>query len=322
MFKSHALVTFLLALTLCVPAVSAQDTKIQKPNLALVLGGGGARGAAHIGVLKVLERNNIKPDLVVGNSMGAIIGGLYCAGVPLEDIEKMFLSGKMRKAFRPRPVYIQVFCKSFTAPLKLCGIRRTYPGLFNGKSIGRYLEASLPKDKRSFEDLDIPFAAVVTDLTNGQAYRITKGDLAQALRASSSLPPAIRPIEVDGRVLADGGLRANVPTIPARAMGAKYIIAVETDAHMTEIDNKRMKSIVGLLDRVASIGLSIIDEFHLEKADFVISPKIDNISVYSFSKENAKIAIQSGEEAAEKALPKLKQFMDTTRAASVAKPNL
>lgn len=326
MIKLQALLVILLAFMILPLPSSSQDENGKMnppPNLALVLGGGGARGAAHIGVLKVLERNNIKPDLVVGNSMGAMIGGLYCAGVPLADIEEMFVSGKLRKAYRPRPLFVQVGLKSLSAPLKLCKIRRTYPGIFSGKSIEKYLNATIPEGKKNIEDLDIPLAVIVTDLTNGQAYRMTKGNLARALRASSSLPPAIRPIEDEkGRVLADGGLRANVPTVPARAMGAKYVIAVETDARMLEIDKKQLKSIPGLLDRIASIGLSVIDEFHLQKADFVISPKIDNISVYSFSKENAKIAIQRGEEAAETALPKLQQFMETTRAASLPASSL
>lgn len=324
MSKLTALVVFLLSITICIPAAFAENGQPMNPppNLALVLGGGGARGAAHIGVLKVLERNNIKPDLVVGNSMGAIIGALYCAGVPLSEIENMFVSCKMRGAFRPRPLPVQLMLKAPMTSLKICGIGKTYPGIYSGERVEKYLNSVLPENRKNIEDLDIPLAVVVTDLGNGQAYRMTKGNLAQALRASSSLPPAIRPIEIDGRILADGGLRANVPTIPARAMGAKYIIAVETDARMTEIDTKKLKNIPGLLDRIASIGLSIIDEYHIQKADFVISPKIDNISVYSFSKENSKIAIQRGEEATEEMLPKLKQFMDTTRTATVHSPGL
>lgn len=312
----------LLMLVFCPLPGSAQDTTTTGPNLALVLGGGGARGAAHIGVLKVLERNNIKPDLVVGNSMGALVGALYCAGVPVSQIEEMFVSGKIRKAFRPRPLPVQLMMKAPMASLKICGIRRTYPGVFSGKSVEKFIDSLLPESKKNIEDLDIPLAVIVTDLGNGQAYRLTKGNLARALRASSSLPPAIQPIEIEGRIFADGGLRANVPTVPARAMGAKHIIAVETDAKMHEIDKDQLKSIAGLLDRVASIGLSIIDEYHLQKADFVISPKIDNISVFSFSKENAKIAIQRGEEAAEQQLSKLQQFMETTRTAAMQSPSL
>ncbi len=319
MSKLTALVVFLLSITICIPTAFAENGQPMNPppNLALVLGGGGARGAAHIGVLKVLERNNIKPDLVVGNSMGAIIGALYCAGVPTSEMEKMFLSGKIRKAFIPRPLAVQFMLKGPMTTLKMCGIKKTYPGIYSGEGIEEYINTVLPESKKNVEDLDIPLAVVVTDLGNGQAYRITKGNLAQALRASSSLPPAIRPIEIDGKVLADGGLRANVPTIPARAMGAKYIIAVETDARMQQIDTDKLKTVTGLLDRLASIGLSIIDEHHIQKADFVISPKIDNISVFSFNKENAKLAIQHGEEAAEQMLPQLKQFMYTTRTATL-----
>ncbi|MBX9771959.1 MAG: patatin-like phospholipase family protein [Candidatus Obscuribacterales bacterium] len=104
MSKLTALVVFLLSITIYIPSAFAENGGLMNPppNLALVLGGGGARGAAHIGVLKVLERNNIKPDLVVGSSMGAIIGALYCAGVPTSEMERMFVSGKIRKAFKPR----------------------------------------------------------------------------------------------------------------------------------------------------------------------------------------------------------------------------
>lgn len=302
------------------PGVFADDGKMNPPpRLALVLGGGGARGAAHIGVLKVLERNNIKPDLVVGNSMGAIIGALYCAGVPLSDIENMFVSGEIRKAFKPKPLPIQMILKAPMTFVKICGIHRTYPGLFSGDAIEKFLVSVIPKSKQNIEDLDIPLAVIVTDLCNGQAYRMTKGNLAKSLRASSSLPPAIRPIEIEGKVLADGGLRANVPTIPARDMGAQYIVAVETDARMQQIDKKKLRNVAGLLDRVASIGLSIIDEFHIQKADLVISPRIDNISVYSFSKKNSIAALKSGEVAAEQALPQIRAFVNSTRSASLPK---
>lgn len=314
------LVAFFLATILFAPHAFAQDGKMNPPpKLALVLGGGGARGAAHIGVLKVLERNNIKPDLVVGNSMGAVVGALYCAGIPISDIEEMFVSGKIRKAFKPKPLPIQMLLKAPMTPLKICGVHRTYPGLFSGEAIEKYLASVLPKSKQNIEDLDIPLAVIVTDLGNGQAYRMTKGNLAQALRASCSLPPAIRPIEIDGRVLADGGLRANVPTIPARDMGAQYIVAVETDARMQQIDKSKLKNIAGLLDRVASIGLSIIDEYHIQKADLVISPKIDNISVFSFNKENSRLALKAGEVAAEKSLPQLSALANSSRAASLPK---
>lgn len=314
------LVAFLLTTIMFAPGVFADDGKMNPPpRLALVLGGGGARGAAHIGVLKVLERNNIKPDLVVGNSMGAIIGALYCAGVPLSDIESMFVSGEIRKAFKPKPLPIQMILKTPMTFVKICGIHRTYPGLFSGDAIEKFLVSVIPKSKQNIEDLDIPLAVIVTDLGNGQAYRMTKGNLAKSLRASSSLPPAIRPIEIEGKVLADGGLRANVPTIPARDMGAQYIVAVETDARMQQIDKKKLKNVAGLLDRVASIGLSIIDEFHIQKADLVISPKIDNISVYSFSKKNSIAALKSGEVAAEQALPQIRAFVNSTRSASLPK---
>lgn len=320
MCKMTKLVAVLLATVIFMPGAFAEDGKMNPPpKFALVLGGGGARGAAHIGVLKVLERNHIKPDLVVGNSMGAFVGALYCAGVPVSEIEDIFVSGRIRKAFRPKPLAIQMMLKAPMTPLKICGIHRTYPGLFSGDAIEKFIVSVLPQSKQNIEDLDIPLAVIVTDLGNGQAYRMTKGNLAKALRASSSLPPAIRPIEIDGKVLADGGLRANVPTIPARDMGAQYIVAVETDAKMQEIDKKKLKNIAGLLDRVASIGLSIIDEFHMQKADLVISPKIDNISVFSFSKENSKLAVKAGEEAAEKMLPQMMAHANTNRSASLPK---
>lgn len=279
----------------------------RKYKVALALGGGGARGAAHIGVLKVLTSEGIKPDLVVGNSMGAIIGGLFSAGVKLEDIEKMVCTGELQRAYAPRAVPLQL-------ALKICGSilfwrKPTYPGLYSGEALEEYIASLLPDKEMEIEKTPIPFASIVTDLSNGSAYRITSGRLARAIRASASLPPAIKPLEVDDHVFADGAIRANLPTYPAKEMGAEIVIAVDVDEKVRKVDNDSLKSIAGLTNRVASIALSVIDKYHLLKADFVIDPAVDGINVLSSDPEEMRVAIDAGVKAARESLPRLKQFL-------------
>ena len=289
-----------------------QDTVRKRPRIALALGGGGARGAAHIGVLKVLEKNNLKPDLIVGNSMGAIIGSLYCAGIPPEKIEAMVHDGRVKKAFKPVPIPVQMFKKLGRA---LIFWKKTYPGFYSGKSLAKFINEHIGEDHR-FEDLKLPFAAVVVDFKDGKAYRIEEGDVGEAVRASSSFPPVFKPVEIEDHVYADGGIRANLPTVPARNMGADIVIAVNVNEKLHMMSKDELKSYGSMINRMTSIIIAVRDEEHKDEADLIIHPDVSGISLLSIADKSYLKAIKSGEEATLKSLPEIKKLFNRARLSS------
>lgn len=280
------------------------DEPNHPPKLGIALGGGGTRGAAHIGVLRVLEQEGIKPDIIVGNSMGSIVGSLYCAGVPLDKIEELVVDGRLRKAYAPLPVPIQLIKK---AGGKLLVFRKKrQPGFYDGQGLADFINENVPEDKRKIENLSPTFAAVVTNLLDGQAYRLTKGDLGQAVRASATLPPILRAVEIDGNLYADGGIRSNMPTYPARAMGSDVLIAVDVNEPLKKLKAKDLMNFGKTSNRMSSIVLACADELHLRIADFIINPKVTGISLLSKKREDFKLAIAEGEKAAREMVPAIK----------------
>lgn len=278
------------------------STVSRRPTVALALGGGGARGGAHLGVLKVLRENNIPIDYIVGNSMGAIIGGFYAAGVPIEDIRKMMQDGTMRKAYTPIPLAPKVVLSGIGKLSPFKG-KNPYAGLYSGKSFRKFLAKNLPKPDMQFSETKIPFSAVATNLIDGQAYRISEGPLAIAMAASSAISPLIKPVPIDDKVYIDGGVRANLPASAARDTGADIVIAVLVDEPMQKIPARKFKSYKGIASRMADIVLAVADERQLQFADVVINPDVTTIPVLtkkSFYVEKSEL---SGELAAKKALP-------------------
>jgi len=292
-----------------VDAAVTSTSQSDRPTIALALGGGGARGAAHIGVLRALEQNGLKPDIVVGNSMGSIVGSLYCAGVPLDEIEKLVVDGRLRKAYAPVPIPIQVIKKIGMIPFNPFK-KKPLPGFYSGESLAEFINDSVPEDKRSVESLSPKFAAVAVNLLDGQAYRLTKGDLGQAVRASASLPPLLKPCVIDGNVYADGGIRANMPTYPARAMGADIVIAVDVNEPLKDVPVEELKSLGSMANRMTSIVLAVVDELHLKVADYTIKPNVAGIPLLSRDEDDFKTAVAHGEDAARKAVPEIRKKLD------------
>ncbi|MBI1271875.1 hypothetical protein GC174_15730 [bacterium] len=300
-------ICLLIALVMPTNMASAQtpESKDVKPKIALALGGGGARGAAHVGVLKVLEENGLKPDLIVGNSMGAIVGGMYCAGVPLGRIELLIRDGKVKKAFKPVPPVVQVF-KKIVQVFKFWD-QDDFPGFYSGKALEKFISEQVEEDRQKLESTSPKFACTAVDLIDGNAYRLEAGDLARALRASSSFPPLLKPVPIDDHVFTDGGVRSNVPTFSAKGMGADYIIAVNVDEKIERIDRKQIDSYTELVNRLSSIIIYLRDKELLKQANLVIQPDVSGISVLSVEQEDYAAAVKAGEDAARKALPELKK---------------
>lgn len=249
-----------------------------RARVALVLGGGGCRGYGHIGVIRVLEAHGLKPDLVVGSSAGSLVGALYAAGVRAEELEKI------GERLRPNLLRDWIFPKL---------------GLFSGDGIARFIRERT--GGRAIEALPTRFAAVATDLRNGDTVVLERGDLGRAVQASSSAPGLLEPVSIGGRALVDGNLSAPVPVDAARRLGASRVIAVDVTFPPEQAD---------LGDPYDALyqGFSILTrKIALEergRADVMIEP---HLPVHNdMSRHTLKALTDAGERAALAALPEIR----------------
>ncbi len=279
----------------------------QRKTMALALGGGGVRGAAHVGILRVLEQEKIPIDYIVGNSMGAIVGGLYAAGVSIDDLYRESGFRDFRKSYVPT-----LSAKALKLPLSALWrpFRGGPIGIMSGNKYDRFLKKLIPAGKERIESLNIPYSAVVTNLLDGQAYRISEGDLATAMRASSTIAPIIRAVEIGDMLCVDGGVRANLPASAARDTGADLVIAVVVDDSLRKVSEKALRHYRAVAERQADIVLAVTDEHQLQFADIVISPDVSGISIFSKDGDDIRRAMEAGEIAARKALPLIRKKMN------------
>jgi NTE family protein len=274
-----------------------------RPHIALVLGGGGTRGAAHIGALKVLEENHVPFDLVVGTSMGAIVGGLHCAGLSAQQIHDRLNDKKFYKAFNTVPIPVRIIVAPILLLPRLVGFH-PYDGLYKGNKFAKYLNRSAPETEREIEELKPRFVAIATNLLDGKPTAITHGNLGRALQASSAVPFLRKPVPIDGKLLVDGGITANLPVVQARELGADIVIAIDVDeTYDPALPAKHFRKMGSVPPRVISLMLTTIDAWSTTQADIVIHPNVNNITLLSFKKEDAEHAYEAGQMAAEAALP-------------------
>jgi len=288
-------------------ATSVDAVDASRPKIGLALSGGGARGAAHIGVIRVLEENNVPIDYIAGTSMGSIVGGLYASGMDLDTIEEELgridwdavfhdLPPRSDRSFRRKrddDAYLIKFKPGFNN-----GELDLPRGLIQGQKIDLELaRLVLPvASVDNFDDLTIPFRAVAADIATGHEVVIGSGNLGMAIRASMSIPAAFTPAELDGRLLVDGGIANNLPISVVRDMGADIIIAVDIGTPL--LDQEEIDSVLvitaqltGLLTR-GNVEAQIAT---LSNKDFLIVPDLGDISTGDF-KEFRK-AIPPGREA-------------------------
>ncbi len=294
------------------PAVQARKTR---PTIALALGGGGVRGAAHIGVLRVFERENLPVDLIVGSSMGAIVGGMYAAGVPLETLQERFRDRSLFKAYTP----VSDTLKLMTIPSSMLvrsaklaiGFKTNTIGLHSTNKVASFVDRHVSPYRRSIEHAQIPFVAVATNLLDGKPYSLEYGNLGRAVQASSAIPFYVKPVEIDGKFLVDGALRSNVPTVQARQSHADLVIAVNVDEDLQDIKPATLRRVTPYGNRILSIILAEVDGHHANIADIEIRPALSPMPIYSRSVRDAERAIRAGEEAAENALPQIKLMLNS-----------
>lgn len=291
-----------------------QNNGNKKPRLALTLAGGGARGAAHIGVLKVLEREGIKPDFIAGSSIGALIGTLYAAGVPVSEIERSFLDGELRKAFFPRDRRLQSMLYYPRYALQRLLFMKPAIGLYSGKSIEKYMARHLPV--ANLEELKIPTAVTAIDLVDTKALWMSKGSIARAVRASCSIPLFYRPVKGAGQRLVDGGIRSNLPTDLAEAAGAPIVVAVKLHSYLEKQPPSEFDTTFDFTDRITSIIMAEIEGKAVADADVLVEPKVQFMNIHSFNDVEMSKAILAGEEAAIEALPRIRKALRTDQTAS------
>lgn len=285
------------------PSLVAQTTT-EPLRVGLALSGGSAKGFAHIGVLRVLEREGIPVQVVAGTSMGSILGGLYSLGVSVDSLEALAVGldwdalfsdrverGRLRfdqRLFDERTV--------FSVPLQ--GSRVRLPtGAVEGVMVQRLLDRLTWKAAavRDFRTLPRPFAAVATDLETGEAVRLTEGVMSHALRASMGLPAALEPFTLGTRVLVDGGLARNLPAEDARALGADFVICSDVSDPLGRAD--QLESAVDVLMQTVAFRMEASTLEQREMCDMLIRPDIDGLSSLSFNRAAEWIA--RGEAAAD-----------------------
>jgi NTE family protein len=280
--------------------------KSAAPKIGLALGGGGARGAAHVGVLEVLLKEGIKFDYISGTSIGSIVGGLYSAGVPVTKIQEDFETGSLMKHFMPVSLPVRLVLAPVIFVPRLFGAK-PYDGLYKGNIFRKYLDSNLPADGRKIENLKIPFAAVSLNILDGKPYMIRGGDLGYAMQASSAVPGLRKPVEIGGKLFVDGGVVCNLPVKQCREMGADIVIAVNIDEPFHEDQLESFRKPGSVTRRMLKWDLYTIDEAQENIADINIHPDTEGVTLITTSKSAARKAFEMGQKAAREALPEIRK---------------
>ncbi|QJE02896.1 patatin-like phospholipase family protein [Massilia forsythiae] len=265
-----------------VAAVPAPQPVARHVKIGLALGGGAARGFAHIGVIKALEAQGIVPDIVVGTSAGSVVGAMYAAGYNGFTLQRMAL--EMDEA-SISDWAIPFFSKA--------------PGVLKGEALQAYVNKTVRN--QPIEKLKIPFGAVATDLKTGQPILFRRGNTGQAVRASSAVPSVFQPVSIGGRTYVDGGLVAPVPVRFAKEMGAEFIIAVNISS---ATEAQATASSVDVLMQTFTIMGQRLNQHELRDADIVITPSLGTMGSADFAGRN--LAVLAGEQAAAAVMPQIK----------------
>lgn len=263
-----------------VPVPAPPEAATRAPRLGLALGGGAARGFAHVGVIQVLEQNGIRPDLVVGTSAGSLVAALYASGKSAAQLEEAAMGME------------EAALTDWALPIM-------GRGLLRGEALTRYVRKQV--DGKLLENMSLPLGVLATDLSTGQGVVFRRGDTAQAVRASSAVPGVFAPVAISGREYLDGGLVAPVPVQQARDMGAEVVLAV--DISSAPEGNSAVGSLQVLLQTFAIMGQSI-NRHVLAGADVVVRPALVGVGSADFA--SRKRSIEAGRAAMLAAMPMLR----------------
>ena len=262
------------------PSVPPVD--LARPRVALVLGGGAARGFAHIGVIRALEQEKVPIDLIVGTSVGSLIGAIYAYDANSMELEwTAFMLEK-------DSLFDYGLITAFTGM-----------GVAKGDKLEEFVKSKVPV--ANIENLKIPFAAVATDLNRGTSVVLDKGSVARAVRASSAIPGVFNPVEYQGRLLVDGGVIDSIPVSVAREKGADIVIAVDISENVV---NFNITNIVDVMLQSITIMGAVNAKTRKKEADVLISPKVGDVGMMDFTQK--KRCMLAGIEATQKMMPEIK----------------
>ena len=292
----------LLCLLLTFTSLTALAAEPARPKVGLVLSGGAARGLAHIGVLKALEEQGIRIDAIAGTSMGAVVGGLYASGYGIQELETLATTLDWQQALSDAPPRKDVPFRrkqddrDFLVKQKLSfrddGSLGLPLGVIQGQNLALLLESKLAHtaDIRDFDKLPIPFRAVATDIASGEKVVFRRGHLPQVIRASMSIPAVFAPVELDGRLLVDGGMVDNIPVDVAREMGVDLAIVVDIGTPLR--DRKQLATVVDVLNQSITLMTRRNSEEQLaslRSEDILIQPPLSAFGVTDFGRTQEMI---------------------------------
>ncbi|HDS01648.1 MAG TPA: hypothetical protein ENO07_06475, partial [candidate division Zixibacteria bacterium] len=293
---------------------SFSDTSVGKPKIALALSGGGARGIAQIGIIRVLENENIGIDLICGTSMGGLIGGLYSAGISIDSIENIARALDWTDFFSNRPqrstqfITQKEYGENSIITLRFRGTDIFIPsGVTSGQKLNSLLSyVTLRSDyvyENSFDSLPIPLRICAVDLVSGKQVVFDSGSLGNSIRATTSFPLAFEPFEMDSMLLVDGGLLQPIPVETALEEKADFVIAVNTTSDILAFED--INDPLDIINTTTTIMQLELKEKEIELADVVIKPELGDIEATDFSM--VEKLIRAGEKAAAEALPEIRK---------------
>ena len=299
-------------------AQAAERTATAKPRIGLALSGGGARGLAHVGVLRVLEELRVPVDCITGTSMGAIVAGTYASGTPIAEMEKSVVSADWNDIFRDAPPRADMASRRKVDDYKTLfqpeyGVKDGSLALPKGVLAGVSIHAFFRKltvraiGISDFNKLPIPYRAIAGDIVTGEPVVLDHGNVALAMRASMSVPGALAPVEIDGHLLVDGGIANNLPIEETRKLCADVVIAVNIST--PPLRREELTSALSVTTQLVNfLGKATVDEQlkTLGERDVLIAPELGNISASSF--DRATDAIRAGEAAARSMTDALKRY--------------
>ena len=295
--RSLCFFCLLVCLALAVTSVSAADagteSEQERPKVGLVLGGGGALGFAHVGVIRALEEMRVPIDCIAGTSMGALIGALYASGMSPDEIERFLVNLNWWDVMNDKTPRRELFFRRkqddqrylFDLEVGLERFRLKMPsGVAAGQKFNNQMQAVTLRAAgiSDFDELPIPYRAVATDLKSGEKIVLGTGNLATAMRASMAVPGAFTPVNLDGRQLVDGGLVDNIPVDVARDMGADIVIAVDVGASEEANSREALGELAGIINRTYQLMRRPHQIKALKDADVVIAPDLTGFSAAQF----------------------------------------
>lgn len=313
-----SIIMYSVCLFICMSVAAGQSQQSQlneRAKIGLVLSGGGAKGAAHVGVLKVLEAHNIAVDYIAGTSIGAYVGAMYALGYSADDIETIMLQGAWDTGYsdsipREHLSYRDKQLRDrYNIPINIGiseGKIKIPKGLIHGQSVSQLLYYSTDRVKQfdSFDDLAIGFRAVATNLATNEAVILDKGSIVKAIQASAAVPGALQPIVINNQLLVDGGIANNLPVDVVKAMGADIVIAVDIGSPLVSTD--KLNSTVAVLEQLSTMltqASTAKQKKLLNGSDILLRPDIDELSTTDFSIMAQALAL--GEQAAQEQLGQL-----------------